>query len=94
MISPKKSIFLHFNKKTTMEEKFITVKTFAFPADVTMVQSFMEMRGIETYMKNLVANRLSYSLGDIEMQVKSSDYELAKEALIEGGFAKPEDFEK
>ena len=76
-----------------MDEKFITIKTFAFPADVTMVQSFMEMKGIETYMKNLVSNRLAYSLGDIEMQVKTSDYEAAKEALIEGGFAKPEDFE-
>jgi hypothetical protein len=44
-------------------------------------------------MKNLVSNRLAYTLGDIEMQVKTSDYEVAKEALIEGGFAKPEDFE-
>ena len=76
-----------------MEEKIITIKTFAFPADVTMVQSFMEMRGIETYMKNLVSNRLSYPIGDIEMQVKTSEFEIAKEALIEGGFALPEDFE-
>ncbi|MDD4630878.1 MAG: DUF2007 domain-containing protein [Proteiniphilum sp.] len=72
-----------------MEESFITVKTFTFPADVTIVQTFMEMRGIETYMKNLTANRLSYSLGEIEMQVRASDYEQAKEALIEGGFAQP-----
>ncbi|MBF6598859.1 MAG: hypothetical protein ITF98_11640 [Fermentimonas sp.] len=76
-----------------MDEKFVTIKTFAFPADVTMVQSFMEMRGIETYMKNLVSNRLSYPIGDIEMQVKTSEFEIAKEALIEGGFALPEDFE-
>ena len=45
-----------------MEESFITVKTFTFPADVTIVQTFMEMRH-------------------------------AKEALIEGGFAQPEDFQ-
>ena len=44
-------------------------------------------------MKNLLSNRLSYAIGDIEMQVKSSDYEIAKKALIEGGFAVPEDFE-
>jgi hypothetical protein len=75
-----------------MEKDFITVKTFAFPADVTIVQTFMEMRGIETYMKNLVSNRLAYTLGDIEMQVKTPDYERAKAALIEGGFSKPEDF--
>lgn len=75
-----------------MEEKFITVKTFTFPADVTMVQSFMEMRGFKVYFKNLVSNRLAYTIGDIEMQVKTSDYETAKTALIEGGFAKPEDF--
>ncbi len=77
---------------TTMEESFVTVKIFTFPADVTIVQTFMEMRGIETYMKNLVSSRLAYSFGNIEMQVKMSDYEKAKEALIEGGFSKPEDF--
>lgn len=76
-----------------MEESFVTVKTFTFPADVTIVQTFMEMRGIETFMKNLTANRLSYALGEIEMQVRASDFEQAKAALIEGGFAQPEDFQ-
>ncbi len=75
-----------------MEEDFITVKTFQFPADVSIIQTFMEMRGIEVFMKNLTASRLAYSIGDIEMQVKASDYETAKNALIEGGFAEPEDF--
>ena len=75
-----------------MEEEFITVKTFAFPADVSIVQTFMEMKGIEVFMKNLTASRLAYSFGDIEMQVKASDYDAAKNALIEGGFAEPEDF--
>lgn len=75
-----------------MEEEFITIKTFTFPADVPIVQTFMEMRGIEVFMKNLTASRLAYSIGDIEMQVKASDYEVAKNALIEGGFAEPEDF--
>lgn len=75
-----------------MEKDFITVKTFDFPADVTIVQTFMEMRGIEVYMKNLTSNRLAYTLGDIEMQVKRADFEKAKEALIDGGFAKPGDF--
>lgn len=76
-----------------MEEDLITVKTFTFPADVTIVQSYMEMRGIEVYMKNLVSNRLAYTIGDIEMQVKSSEVERAKQALIEGGFSTPEDFQ-
>jgi len=75
-----------------MEEHFITVKTFAYPADVPIVQSFMEMRGIDVYMKNFTLNRLTYPIFNIEMQVRSSDYESAKEALIEGGFSKPEDF--
>ncbi len=75
-----------------MEEEFITVKTFAFPADVSIVQTFMEMKGIEVFMKNLTASWLAYSIGDIEMQVKASDYDAAKNALIEGGFAEPEDF--
>ena len=76
-----------------MEEELITVKTFSFPADVTIVQSFMEMRGIEVFMKNLVSNRVAYTIGDIEMQVKTSDVERAKQALIEGGFSTPEDFQ-
>lgn len=75
-----------------MEEELVTVKTFSFPADVTVVQSFMEMRGIEVYMKNLVSNQLAYTIGDIEMQVKTSDVQRAKEALIEGGFSTLEDF--
>ena len=75
------------------EDSFVTVKRFNFPADATIVQTFMEMRGIEIYMKNMISNRLAYTLGDIEMQVKQSDYDRAKEALIEGGFAKPEDFQ-
>lgn len=75
-----------------MEKEFITVKTFTFPADVSIVQTFMEMKGIEVFMKNLTASRLAYSIGNIEMQVKASDYDAAKNALIEGGFAKPEDF--
>ena len=89
----KKSVFLHSQTQPNMkEDSFVTVKTFNFPADATIAQTFMEMRGIEIYMKNMVSNRLAYTLGDIEMQVKQSDYEKACEALIEGGFAKPEDF--
>jgi hypothetical protein len=76
-----------------MEPDFVTVKTFNFPAEVAVVQSYMEMRGIETYLKNFTANRLAYTIGEIEMQVKREDAEAAKQALIEGGFAKPEDFE-
>mgnify|MGYP001040524529 CR=1 FL=1 len=75
-----------------MEKDFVTIKTFTYPADVTMVQSYMDMMGIEIFMKNLISNRLAYTIGDIEMQVKVSDYEKAKAALIEGGFSSPEDF--
>jgi len=40
----------------------------------------------------LTASRLAYSIGDIEMQVRASDYEIARDVLIEGGYAEPEDF--
>ncbi len=69
-----------------MEEHLVTVKTFDYAADVPIVQSFMEMRGIETYMKNYTLNSLTYPVFPVEMQVRSSDYERAKEALQEGGF--------
>ncbi len=75
-----------------MKQDFITVKTFAYPGDVPVVQSYMAMCGIETYMKNLTSNRLAYTIGNIEMQVKVEDFERAKQALIDGGFSKPEDF--
>ena len=71
---------------------FITVKTFNFPAEVTVAKSFLEMEGITVYLKNNTASQLSYSIGDIEMQVTEADYEKAKKALIDGGFAQPEDF--
>ena len=70
----------------------ITIKTFNFPSEVSVVQSFLEMEGITVYLKNLVASQLAYSLGDIDMQVSEEEYERAKTALIEGGFSKPEDF--
>jgi hypothetical protein len=90
----KKYVILHHQTLPNMkEDRFITVKIFTFPADATIAQTFMEMRGIEIFMKNLTSNRLAYSFGDIEMQVRSADYEKAKEALIAGGFAKPEDFQ-
>ncbi|NLZ96193.1 MAG: DUF2007 domain-containing protein [Bacteroidales bacterium] len=72
----------------------ITIKTFNFPSEVAIVQSFLEMEGITVYLKNYTASQLSYSIGDIDMQVANEDYEKAKDALIEGGFAVPEDFKQ
>ena len=54
-----------------MEENFITVKTFGFSQDVAIVQTYMEMRGIEVYMKNftlifyLILRRKNHSLSHI-----------------------------
>ncbi len=75
-----------------MKEELVTVKTFTFPTDVPIVQTYMEMKGIEVFMKNLTLNSMALPIGEIEMQVKLSDYEYAKIVLIEGGYAKPEDF--
>lgn len=70
----------------------ITIKTFNFPSEVAVVQSFLEMEGITVYLKNYTASQLAYSIGDIDMQVTEVDYEKAKQALIDGGFAVAEDF--
>lgn len=75
-----------------MEEQLITVKRCTYPWKLSVLQSFMDMKGGEYFIKNLTLNQLSFPLGEIEMQVRSSDYVRAKEALIEGGFSKPEDF--
>lgn len=50
------------------------------------------MEGITVYLKNYTASQLAYSIGDIDMQVTEEDYEKAKQALIDGGFAVAEDF--
>ncbi len=70
----------------------ITIKTFNFPSEVAVVQSFLEMEGITVYLKNYTASQLAYSIGDIDMQVTEVDYEKAKQALIDGGFAVADDF--
>lgn len=70
----------------------VTIKTFNFPSEVSVVKSFLEMEGITVYLKNLTASQLSYSIGDIDMQVSEIDFERAKAALIEGGFSQPKDF--
>ncbi|MFA6838248.1 MAG: hypothetical protein WCR12_05325, partial [Dysgonamonadaceae bacterium] len=75
-----------------MKDEFVTVKRFYFAAEVPVLQSYMEMLGIPIYMKNLIANQATYMIGDIEMQVATEDYERAKNALIEGGFASETDF--
>lgn len=75
-----------------MKEEFVTVKTFTFPSEVPIVQTYMEMKGIEVFIKNLTLNSIAFPIGDIEMQVKLEDYEYAKKTLIEGGYSKPEDF--
>ncbi|MEA5079995.1 MAG: hypothetical protein VB024_00040 [Dysgonamonadaceae bacterium] len=75
-----------------MKDEFVTVKTFNFAAEVPIIQSYMEMLGIPIYLKNLIANQATYMIGDIEMQVAAEDYERAKNALIEGGFASETDF--
>lgn len=76
-----------------MSTDFKTVKRFSYPTEVPIVQSYMEMRGIEYYMKNYVFNTIGYVLGDIEMQVKTEDYDKAVEALMDGGFLKADEID-
>lgn len=72
----------------------ITIKTFNFPSEVEVAKSFLEMEGITVYLRNYTASQLSYSIGNIEMQVAEEDYDRAKRTLIIGGFATPKDFQQ
>lgn len=76
-----------------MHQDFKTVKRFSYPSEVPVVQSYMDMHGIEYYMKNYVFNSIGYVLGDIEMQVKTEDYDKAVAALMEGGFLKADELD-
>lgn len=77
-----------------MNQNLVTVKTFNLPGDIPVIQSFLGKEGIEVFIKNITTHRLVGPIGDIEMQVRTTDYQQAKEALIEGGFASHKDFKE
>lgn len=80
-----------------MDEDFVTIKISNNPADLYIAQSFLESENIYCFIKGELINRIypmtSNVYGGAELQVKTEDYKRAIYLLIEGGFAKKEDYE-
>ncbi len=74
----------------------VTIKVFNFRNDLYLAKSFLESEGIECFVKDEFINQV-YPLGNnefgIKLQVHTEQAERAIGLLIEGGFAKKEDYE-
>ena len=80
-----------------MTSSFITVKTFTNSTDFHLAKSYLESEQIECFVQNELINQVyplaSNAVGGIQLQVPSKQAEEAVQLLIEGGFAKSEDYE-
>lgn len=77
-------------------QEFVTVKIFNFQNDLHLAKSFLESEGIECFVQDELINQVyplgTNALGGIKLQVEESQAEKAVQLLIEGGFAKQEDY--
>lgn len=77
--------------------EFVTIKVFNFHNDLYIAKSFLESEGIECLIKDELINQVyplgANAIGGIKLQVISDQAEEAIRLLIEGGFAKQEDFD-
>ena len=80
-----------------MTHEFITVKVFNFQNDLHLTKSFLESEGIECFVQDELVNQVyplgTNALGGIKLQVPAEQVEKAVQLLIEGGFAKQDDYE-
>jgi len=80
-----------------MTQELITVKVFNFQNDLHLAKSFLESEGIKCFVQDELVNQVypfgTNAFGGIKLQVSSEQGEQAVQLLIEGGFAKQEDYE-
>ena len=78
-----------------MQEELVTIKIFTFQNDLYLAKSFLESEGIKCFVQDEFINQIfpvgTNDLG-CKLQVMEQDVEKAIELLIEGGFAKAEDY--
>lgn len=74
--------------------ELVTVKTSNIPGELAIAKTYLEGNDIYCYLKDELINQVHpYAVGGIKLQVREEDAPLAAQLLIEGGFAKKEDFE-
>ena len=80
-----------------MTSSFVTVKIFNNSIDFHVAKSYLESAQIDCFGKDELINQVypmaSSAFGGIQLQVPANQAEEAIRLLIEGGFAKPEDYE-
>jgi hypothetical protein len=77
--------------------ELVTIRTFNNPIDFHMAKSYLGSAQIDCFGKDEYINQVNpfytNAVGGIKLQVPSDQVEEAIRLLIEGGFAKPEDYE-
>ena len=80
-----------------MQEKLVTIKVFTFLPELYMAKSFLESEEIMCFVKDEIISQVlplvPTIFGGVKLQVREEDAEKAIQLLIEGGFAKAEDFQ-
>lgn len=74
-------------------DELVTLKSADFEANLAVAKSFLIDNGIECVVNGEYLTVYTAGLGTARLQVMSQDYKRAAELLIEGGFAKREDFD-
>lgn len=74
--------------------EMITVKTSNIPGELAVAKSYLEDNDIYCFLKDELINQVHpYAVGGIKLQVREEDAEEAIKLLLEGGFARKEDYE-
>jgi hypothetical protein len=77
--------------------ELITIKIFNYHAELYIAKSFLESEGIRCFVQDELINQImplyTPAVDGIKLQVEPDQAEQAKQLLIQGGFADPEDYE-
>ena len=83
--------------KVTAMSNLVTVKISEYPAELAVAQTYLESEGILCFIKDELLSQVypmaAGAWGGAKLQVPEEDVEKAVSLLIEGGFAKKEDYE-
>lgn len=78
-------------------ENLVTIKTAGFASELAVAKSYLESEGIESVilgeLSSQVYTTIAFSGGGVQLKVHEEDFEKAVSLLIDGGFAKKEDYE-
>ncbi len=70
-------------------DSFITIKTFSYINELTIIRAHLESEGIECFVKDELTTQVnpfySNAIGGIKLQVRQSDVVFATEILKEAG---------